>query len=252
MQAYGKGFARIYNQRWNNFAQQVAPRLRGYYETTPLGQDNRTLLDVCCGTGQLALHFLDNGYSVTGIDLSADMLEYARANTAPYVVSGQANFVQADAASFQVPVPFGLAVSTFDALNHLPNLEALRGCFASVYAALLADGTFIFDLNTRAGLARWSSVMVDDSPEMMVVNRGLVDYAANRAYMHISGFVRVSENLYERFEETAYNTIFELSDVHEALLACGFRSVRFCRLQDLNIAVTEPENESRIYIVSEK
>jgi SAM-dependent methyltransferase len=252
MQAYRKNFARVYNQRWANFAQQTAPRLRAYYETTPLGQYNRTLLDVCCGTGQLAMHFLDNEYRVTGLDLSTDMLEHARANAAPYVVAGMARFVQRNAANFEVEGSFGLAVSTFDALNHLPDLDSLRGCFASVYRALLEGGSFVFDLNTRAGLSRWGSIMIDDSPEMMIVNRGLVDYAANRAYMHISGFIRVSENLYERFEETAYNTIFDLNDVREALLTSGFRSVRFCRLQDLNTPVTEPENESRIYVVVDK
>ena len=252
MQAYGKNFARVYNLRWNNFAQQVSPRLRAYYESTPLGQENRTLLDVCCGTGQLALHFLDSGYTVTGLDLSPAMIEHARANTAPYLVGGQASFVQADAADFKVEGAFGLVVSTFDALNHLPNLAALRGCFESVYPALLPDGSFIFDLNTLTGLQRWNSIMIDDTPEMMIVNRGLVDYAANRAYMHISGFIRTSENLYERFEETAYNTIFALDDVRAALLSSGFRAVRFSRLQELHTALNEPENESRIFVIADK
>ncbi len=252
MQAYGKGFARVYNQRWINFAQQVAPRLRAYYETTPPGQNHRTLLDVCCGTGQLAVHFLDHGYTVTGLDLSADMLDYARSNAAPYVVGGQAAFVQADAADFKVDGRFGLAVSTFDALNHLPGLEALQGCFTSVFPALEEGGSFIFDLNTRAGLSRWSSISVDDTPEMMIVNRGLVDYANHRAYMHISGFQRISENLYERFEETAYNTIFDLDAVQAALFASGFRTARFCRLQDLYTPLTEPDAETRVYVVAEK
>lgn len=252
MQAYGKNFASVYNLRWANFAQQVAPRLLAYYETTPLGQENHSLLDVCCGTGQLVLHFLDNGYTVAGLDLSPDMLEHARANAAAYVVGGQASFVQADASDFKVERSFGLVVSTFDALNHLSDLAALRGCFESVAAALLEGGTFIFDLNTRAGLNRWASIMIDDTPEMMLVNRGLVDYAANRAYMHISGFLRVSEGLYERFEETAYNTIFELSAVQTALLACGFRAARFCRLQDLIGTLSDPESESRVYVVADK
>lgn len=252
MQGYGKTFARVYNMRWANFAQQAAPRLRAYYETTPLGQANRALLDVCCGTGQLALHFLDNGYTVTGLDLSPDMLEYARANTAPYLVGEQARFVQADAANFTLDDSFGLAVSTFDALNHLPDFDALRGCLRSVYAVLLPGGSFLFDLNTRAGLSRWASIMIDDTPDLMLVNRGLVDYSANRAYMHISGFLRVSENHFERFEETAYNTIFALDEVADAVRASGFDAVRFCRLQDLHTPLSDPELETRVYVVAGK
>jgi SAM-dependent methyltransferase len=252
MQGYGPSFARIYNLRWNNFAQQVAPRLRACYEDTPLGQSNRTLLDVCCGTGHLALYFLDSGYTVTGVDLSEAMLTHARANAAPYLVTGQASFIQADAANFSVNGSFGLAVSTFDALNHLPDLAALSGCFSSVFPLLAPGGTFIFDLNTRAGITRWASISVEDVPEMLLITRGLVDQSANRAYTHISGFLRAEDGRYDRFEETAYNTLFDLADVESALLAVGFSAVRFCRLQDLGIPVEEPERENRIYIVADK
>ena len=41
MQAYGMSFARIYNQRWTYFAEQVAPRIRAYYESIPAGQEDR-------------------------------------------------------------------------------------------------------------------------------------------------------------------------------------------------------------------
>ncbi|MBE0697995.1 MAG: class I SAM-dependent methyltransferase, partial [Anaerolineaceae bacterium] len=68
MQAYGSSFARVYNLRWTAFSTQVAPRIRTYYESTPFGRENQHMLDLCCGTGQLALHFLDHGYQVTGLD----------------------------------------------------------------------------------------------------------------------------------------------------------------------------------------
>ena len=90
MQAYGPGFARIYNLRWTAFVQDVAPRILSYYERAPIAPANKSLLDVCCGTGQLAVYFLERGYRVTGLDLSEHMLHYARENVAPYVESGQA------------------------------------------------------------------------------------------------------------------------------------------------------------------
>ena len=252
MQAYSPSFARIYNLRWAQFSRQTAPRLQAFYESTPLGQSDHTLLDVCCGTGHLALHFLDLGYRVSGLDLSEAMLKYARENSAPYLITGQARFFQADAAHFEVEERFGLAVSTFDALNHLPDLDALSGCFRSVWKALKENGIFIFDLNTREGLRRWTSISVEDTEELMLITRGLFDANQGRAYTFISGFVRVAENSYERFEETAYNTAFDLSSVHEALLDSGFRAARFCRLQDLHTPLEEPEHESRVFIVAEK
>ena len=105
-----------------------------------LGQTNRRLLDVCCGTGQLAVHFLDRGYRVTGLDLSDEMLTYARQNAASYVESGRARFLAGDAADFALSEQFGLAVSTFDALNHLPDKTRLRACFECVNRTLAPGG----------------------------------------------------------------------------------------------------------------
>lgn len=253
MQAYNPAFARIYNLRWANFAQNAAPRLRAFYESTPLGEYNHNLLDLCCGTGQLAQHFLDFGYQVTGLDLSESMLDYARQNVAPYLVAGQARFVQGDASNFEFDEQFGLVLSTFDALNHLPDLYALKSCFLSVYAVLAAGGTFIFDLNTPKGLKRWTGISVEDQPELMLVTRALYDEASGKAYMHISGFVQSEdEQLYERFEETAYEVSFDLNRVKQALLDTGFINVRFARLQDLNAPLPDPDEENRVFIIAEK
>jgi SAM-dependent methyltransferase len=252
MQGYHSGFARVYNLRWTNFARQAAPRILAFYESTLVGHDNHTLLDLCCGTGNLLLHFLDNGYQGTGLDLSEAMLGYARENAAAYIVTGQARFVQGNAANFSLDEQFGLVVSTYDALNHLPDMPALRGCFQSVFAHLLPGGIFIFDLNTRLGLSRWTGVMVEDTPDLMLISRSIYDEQAGRALVHISGFFPAENGLYERFEETAYNIIFDLSDVEAALREAGFGSVRFAGLQDLNTSIPDPELELRIFIVAEK
>ena len=78
MQAYGRVFARVYNMKWGGFANRVAPLILDFYQNTTIGQENKSVLDLCCGTGQLAVHFLDRGYRVTGIDSSENMLYYAR------------------------------------------------------------------------------------------------------------------------------------------------------------------------------
>ncbi|MFX1355578.1 MAG: class I SAM-dependent DNA methyltransferase [Promethearchaeota archaeon] len=253
MQAYGPAFARVYNQRWIGFAERVAPSIRTFYESTPIGEECKSLLDLCCGTGQLALHFLEHGYTVTGIDLSEHMLRYACENAAPYVENGQARFLQADAADFTLDERFGLVVSTFDALNHLPDKRALRGCFASVCPLLYPNGFFIFDLNTRAGLlARWNGVSVQDTKEIMLANRGIYDEENDRAWTKITGFLRTAGGLYERFEQTAYNTAFDLAWVRDTLLETGWRSVYFARAEDLSLPIADPESENRAFIVARK
>jgi SAM-dependent methyltransferase len=246
MQNYGSIFARIYNERWAGFAQHVAPLIRQYYES--INQQHKILLDICCGTGQLARHFLEQGYRVVGIDLSADMLDQARANTADFIT--QAEFLQRDAAAFTLNEQFGLAVSTFDALNHLPDETALRGCFQSVLSSLVSGGIFIFDLNTREGLLQhWNGIHIDDTPELMLVNRAIYS-GGDKAFTWISGFVPTPEGLYERFEETFFNTVFALDDVLNMLLETGFKTAYCAEAHDLKTPVENPEALRRAFIVA--
>ena len=131
MQAYGKPFARVYNRRWQDYANRIAPLIHAFYESESPADRRKFLLDLCCGTGQLTAYFLEKGYRVVGLDLSKGMLEHAREKALPYMVAGQAQFVQGDAADYQLDETFSLVVSTFDALNHLPDMDALAGCFRS-------------------------------------------------------------------------------------------------------------------------
>ena len=252
MQAYGRAFARVYNKRWTGFAHRVAPMIEEFYASTASGKARRPILDLCCGTGQLALYLLEQGYQVTGLDLSGHMLQYARENASAYVESEQAAFVQADAASFSLDRRFGLAVSTFDALNHLESEDALQTCFQSVFAALEEGGYFVFDLNTRAGLMRWNNLSVDDGEEAMIVTRGIYDGQGDRAYTRVSGFVRAASGQYDRFEETVYNTVFDMAWVRATLLQVGWRDVHFARYEALATPIAEPEKERRVFFVALK
>ncbi|MCS7062181.1 MAG: class I SAM-dependent methyltransferase [Anaerolineae bacterium] len=252
LQPYNRTFPRAYNRFWSAFANEHAPRIAEFYERTATGQADRTVLDLCCGTGQLAAHFLRRGYRVVGIDLSEAMLEIARENCAPYLATGQVRFIQADASNFAVDHTFGLVVSTYDALNHLPSFEALGSCFGAVSRALAPGGWFIFDLNTRSGLRRWNNIRVIEMDDMVVIDRGIYDGQSDRAYTFMTGFLRTADGLYERFEQFAYNTVFDLAKIKTALIDAGLHVTHFARGQDLNTPVDDPEREERIFILSSK
>ena len=251
-QAYGRGFARAYNLRWGGFAHQVTPYLVDFYAGTPLGQQRHPVLDLCCGTGQVALGFLERGYPVTGLDLSPHMLAYARENAAAYAGAGQAEFVLADAADFALERRFGLVVSTYDALNHLPDLNALQGCIRSVGSALLPGGWFIFDLNTRHGLRRWNVTSMDDGGQSVVITHSSFDGTGDRATLDITGFWREPDGRYERFDEKVYNTIFDIQSVLWSLQDQGWSTAHAARLGSLRVPLAEPEKEPRVFVVAQR
>jgi len=247
--SYTAPFAQAYNQRWTGFVTLVGPRLRSLYEQV-CPQGERSVLDICCGTGQLALQFLQAGYTVTGLDNSEPMLAHARINCTSFVSSGEISLVLGDAADFSLSSRFGLAVSTFDALNHLSGVDALMSCFACVHQCLLPGGLFVFDLNTVTGLQRWNNVTVEDALDAMVINRGMYDEDRRQGRIKISGFVRQESGGWLRFDETFVENAWLVRDVITALLEVGFSAVYQARAADLTVPLSDPESEPRVFFVA--
>lgn len=252
MTDYGAGFARIYNERWAGFARHVAPIVLDYYEACFGTDADRTLLDLCCGTGQFAAIAAGRGYRVTGVDLSPHMLRHARDNCVSYVASGVATFIEADVRSFAVARPAGLAVATYDALNHLERLADLLAAFRAAYAAVAPGGMFVFDLNTRKRLQEWTGVMVTDTEDLFMLDRGMYVPDADAALLSITGFTRRPDGLYERFAEVHRNTVFAVADVLELLAEAGWTSAHAAALGELGEAVGDPEGLDRVWVVARR
>jgi SAM-dependent methyltransferase len=210
------------------------------------------LLDLCCGTGQFAAYFLRQGFDVTALDLSSSMLEIAKENVRDIVTNSSATFVQADAAQFQLDKPHGLVVATYNALNHLHDLDHLRGCFTSVAAATVSGGCFIFDLYTRQGLREWNGISVTDNGDTFTIQRGIYD-GGSRAQTLFTGFTRDGDSdKFTRFEESIYNTVFDLTSVQQLLTDTGWASAYFAQSDDLALPISEPELEDRVWIIARR
>jgi len=257
MQDYSKVFARVYNSELGGFARRIAPIIINFYEQTEVSKSSKYVLDLCCGTGQLAQVFLERGYKVSGIDLSEDMLFFAKENNKAYLQSGQADFFIGDAVNFNIDKSFGLVVSTYDAINHLENEKDLISCFKSVFSHIVPEGYFIFDLNMRAALEnwKWHSIDIIDRRDLMMVSRGIFDKHHGKAYFKWSGFVQTSNGLYERFEQTVFNTVFDSERIEQILREVGWKSICFAKIDDLWSPIDKPEmvdEENVLYVIAQK
>jgi ubiquinone/menaquinone biosynthesis C-methylase UbiE len=110
---------------------------------------NAQVLDLCCGTGHLVQALLAQGYCVTGLDGSDEMIHYAQQN-AP-----NARFILSDARHFDYPNQFQAAYSMSASLNHIMSLPDLTAVFQSVYHSLQENGLFLFDLNHPQQMQKW-------------------------------------------------------------------------------------------------
>jgi len=137
-------FAWVYNKHWGDMFTDTA---RAVFEklVQPKIPPKARILDLCCGTGQLAKVLADRGYRVTGLDGSKEMLKFAR-ERAPDVP-----FILDDARTFKVKEKFDAVISVFDSLNHIMTIEELGRVFANVFNCLQDDGWFLFDMNMEEG-----------------------------------------------------------------------------------------------------
>src|SRR5262249_11035666 len=101
----------------------------------------RTLLELGCGSARHALELVRSDFTVTGIDLSAQMIARAHEQITqlPLELRGQIKLMQGDATRFDA------VASLFHVINYQTTNDALNGIFRSARAALEADGIFIFD-----------------------------------------------------------------------------------------------------------
>jgi SAM-dependent methyltransferase len=107
------------------------------------GTKSGALLDLGCGTGVHAMEFARAGWTVTGIDLSPDMVRRAEARCSTN--AGQVRFRQGDICEVGPERDFDAAVSLFHVASYQTSRARLQSMLANANAALKPGGILLFD-----------------------------------------------------------------------------------------------------------
>jgi SAM-dependent methyltransferase len=212
-------FAWFYNRHWGD--EFCAPVLDIFqFILFPHLKPDARILDLCCGTGQLAAGLGTRGYQVTGIDGSQTMLDHARRN-AP-----QAKFIRADARRFALDNPVAAVVSTFDSLNHILQLEEMRQVFRCVLDALQPGGIFVFDLNTEDEFLTGSRDAMFDIVEddHACVVRSRYDVSTRLKYYDVTMFTLEADD-WRRGDLTLVQRYYHAEEIVNLLRDEGFESI---------------------------
>lgn len=132
------------------------------------GLRGRRLLDVGCGTGKSFLPMLARGWEVTACDISASMLELARAKAGEEV-----RLFVADMRELPAFGEFDLVWALDDAVNYLLSGEELGQALSGMRRNLAPRGLLMFDVNTlRAYRTFFAETEVVATPGRRLVWRG--------------------------------------------------------------------------------
>jgi SAM-dependent methyltransferase len=148
----------LYNNRDEDEAILFIKKLIGYLQPKP----GSTMLDVACGKGRHSIALAEMGFDVTGIDLSADSIEAAKASE-----NEQLHFYQHD-----MRLPFWInyydfAFNFFTSFGYFRTRREHDNAFRTIAQSLNPNGLFVIDyLNVHYSeehLQRTETKKIDDT-----------------------------------------------------------------------------------------
>lgn len=133
--------ARVYHEMYQSIF-DYRKEFRAYHRILKRNKC-KNILEIGCGSGNLAPYFLKAGYNYTGLDLYKEMLAIAKE------VEPKAKFVQSDMRKLKLGKKYDSIIISGRSFTYLTTNEDVMKTLVSIYKHLKKNGLLIFD-NFRA------------------------------------------------------------------------------------------------------
>ena len=205
----------------------------------------RSIVDLGCGTGKLCALLAAEGYDITGVDASAEMLALAQARTAcfPGVL-----LLEQDITKLDLYDVADVMVSSFDCLNYITSPQALSACFDRVALFLRDNGLFLFDVNTKYKFehvfAQQSYILQNNTAFCAWEN----DYIPKTGICHfyLTLFRKTPNGTWERAQEYQKERMYTDRILQRRLKKSGFEILGV--YADTSFSKTGPTDERQYYV----
>lgn len=228
-----------------------------------------TILDLGCGTGEFILRFLEDGFSVVGVDLSEKMLEVAEKKLEKKRSNGQKlgkekfgkdkyKLVKENIINFENTVDFennkngslyqaDYIVCNFDTVNYLKDEKEFLKFIEKCNKNLKKDGFLIFDAVTEDIFEEIfeNDIFLDEEPEYTSIWRH-EKLSKRKHLIEIDLFIRENENdnLFRKYNEIQKKFIYDPEWIIKTVQNKGF---------EIFDTASNPEfGESRIFFILKK
>ena len=212
--------------------------------------DGKDLLDLACGTGELSVRFAKEGFSVSGVDLSADMLAVAQAKAQEQGLP--IPFFEQDMASLEGHEEFDIIGIFCDSLNYLKSDADVIHTFASVYNHLKDDGIFFFDVHSTYKISEvfTKQTFADAEDQISYIWNSFPGELPDSVEHELSFFVLDEQTeKYDRFDELHYQRTYPIQQYSDWLDDAGFELLEVCA----DFETKEPQpNSERIFFIARK
>lgn len=190
-----------------------------------LGLKRGSLVDLGCGTASLGIELTKLGYSVTGVDISCEMLSAAAQKA--HSSGKNIRLINQDISMLTLDGKYDAFVCSLDGVNHLPGLDAVARTFSAVRKYMSPRGVFIFDVNTiykhRHVLA--DNCFIFDSDKAYLGWQNDYNRSDNSVDITLDFFIPQEDGGYSRHTEQLREMAYPAKTIFETLDKCGFRVI---------------------------
>lgn len=212
-------FAHVYDELMTDIPYDA------YVDLISLASDGikgKKIIDVGCGTGLLTVKLSKAGAIMTGIDLSADMLNVAkkRAND----LSVKIDFQEKPMQELDGAEQFDAAVIAIDSLNYLPDRENVLKTFKGIHSVLKNSGVLIFDVHStfKTDVIFMEGPFTFDNDRIAYIWNTVEGDEEHSVLSELSFFVKEESGLYRRFDERHQQRTFHVFEYVDLLREAGF------------------------------
>lgn len=208
----------------------------------------KKIVDLGCGTGEIAIQLAKEGYQVTGVDISEEMLTYSMQKQ--MLENVQVDWVQQNIVNLEGFKDVDLFISFLDVINYITNKEEVKLLFNNVYTALNKNGVFLFDIHD-ANYAKdnlMDSSFVDHTDQVTYIWECESDKNKVEMTHYLSFFVEQENGLYERFDEEHTQMVIEAEQYERMLYEANFSEVVKIKNLTRNCEETDENGERNLIL----
>ena len=192
---------------------------------TACGVPAGKVCECACGTASLTIPLQKQGYQMTGVDLSQEML-WIGAQKARKMGLG-IPFVQQDMRKLHLHRQMDAVIATCDGVNYLLKDEDVLAFFTAAWNALRPGGALIFDISTpwKLEYERGDQIICEDRQDVTYMWQNRFDKAQGLLDMHLCIFLRQKDGSYRRIDEEQTQRAHTAENLRSLLFGAGFTDV---------------------------
>lgn len=212
------------------------------------GIDRGIVVELACGTGEMAKRLCGAGYDVIGVDLSEEMLAAAREKCSDKVL-----LLHQDIRELDLYGSASAMVCVCDGMNYICTEEELQQVFGRAYTFLEKQGVLIFDMKTEYYYREvlGNRVLTDNRENASYIWENAYDAEekVNEYLLTVYALVDDEQDLFVRTDELHRQKAYDAETVCRCLRGQGFGSVEVFGA----FTESEPDKDAeRVYFIAQK